>query len=136
MSADRDRQRERLDQLSRAWLEDPAGKCHVDFLLDNGVTVELPPEQVPFGTAGTATVQGEAGVRVMRTSVDWFTTNGRQSRLVADDQVTDFTADPEPLTVEAVQELQQAIETASFSSSELARFVGQRLLPYVAGGAR
>jgi hypothetical protein len=116
---DRARQRELLSELLISvpckWNGAMDRDALADKLLDNGVSVELPPEpEVKAGTTGTATYQGDPGVRVVR--VDswateplnfkggpyvWLAPNSMSSWGTEAD-VTDFVPDPEPLTPDIV----------------------------------
>jgi hypothetical protein len=134
---DRDRQRQRLAELHAEWeaAGDSEPRQLSTFLLDNGVSVVLPPEP-PIGARGTVTLINRAQYPALRAEGGYvYVDEGGNHGYVSAVHST-FVPDPEPLTVETVQDIQQAIESTSFSSAEQARYVGQRLLPYVAGGAR
>jgi hypothetical protein len=93
------------------------------------------PELVKPGTTGTATVRGAAGRRVMRVSNEtWFTAGIIDgSRVHTDGAVTDFVPDPEPLTAEALCNIEATIGLTDAPWWETLRTA---LAPYVAGGVR
>lgn len=68
-SDDRQLKQAYLHKLYDEWANTDRRSSHslIEFFLDNGVDVEVPPAPIVLpGTAGTATVRGVEGVRVMR----------------------------------------------------------------------
>jgi hypothetical protein len=150
-----DRLAELLHMHHKAYeVQPPCETCRVqanNAINVGGVRVEVPePEPVKPGTTGTATVEEFGRVHgfvsrgfyspVLNDSPEpefyFVAPSGYQSRRPLSD-VTDFVADPEPLTVEVVDRLGRQVGSygAGFNS-QLESIVRKALAPYVAGGAR
>lgn len=139
MTAERERQRERLTELLRR-SGHQTNVTLADFLLDNGVTVEVPEPVIAPGTTGRATVsiapfpsQQNRGIVALNDDGDpWFhyvDQNG-YAGAIDFDRVTDFIPDPEPLTAEAVDRIARTL-AATGKGQDSVRHV---LAPYVAKG--
>jgi len=110
-TGDKTRQREaikRLVVMAQATTFSLDGQA--DYLLDNGVSVEVPPEPgIKPGTTGTATINGVRGARVLRVGVlgviDWWL--AEDGCKYDDLEVTDFVPDV-MLTQEMLEELHEA----------------------------
>jgi hypothetical protein len=111
VTADQERQRSALmPMLFEARYAQKWGGCvdrellatMADFLLANGVSVDLPPEpEIKPGTTGTAMLPHHGRARVMRVDGSkWVTPYAGYQGVneYDDDEATDFTPDPEPLT--------------------------------------
>ena len=146
MSDERDRQHEHLEKLLDDWECTAMPQPELSaFLLDNGVTVELPPAvEVKPGTTGTGVVKARAGAPGERRPGIWGIDpdDGRLTfyaaladgliELYSRNQVTDFVPDPEPLTAEDVERVVGELGFAAPASVRMARKV---LAPYVAKAA-
>jgi hypothetical protein len=96
-----------LAELHQAWEQIPEEDRHFtygDWLLDNGVSVELPPEpEVKPGTTATILAYGTR-LRAIRVADGWYGAlpdDGRDFHY-RDHEVADFVPDPEPLTDDVV----------------------------------
>lgn len=143
--SERDRQRNRLATLLAGDVDGNVTEL-ANYLLDNGVSVELPVEpEVKQGDTGTATVRGVEGVRVMAfdgtNGLSWWSAEYIESSRLHYDEVTDFVPDPEPLTAEAVEASAEAVTIATHGARTVLdardfalRALRESLAPYVAKG--
>jgi hypothetical protein len=110
-TSDRDQQHEVLEELYDRWLVEDGAVSLGSYLLNNGVSVEVPPEpEVKPGTTGTAMFHGGGlaiWVRVMRAAKGWnivFPAGDSGWQPDSSGAVTDFVPDV-VLTREIVVEL-------------------------------
>jgi hypothetical protein len=130
----RDRQRKRLMDVLTHISEDSAMDtvdAMADYLLDNGVSVELPPEpEIPIGKSGTVKLPNGAEYPALRTDRGFVYVN--EDGLYDFTTNPDFVADPEPLTAEAVEELLQWPIELITDHAGIRADLRRRLAPYMA----